>query len=90
MHAIHASPAIAELRIDADRFWQTVQRSAEIGIGRPGGLARVALTDADKQMRDEFCAWCVAAGLAITVDQVGNIFARRSGRGEALAPVVLG
>ena len=90
MHAINASPAIADLRIDADRFWQTVQRSAEIGIGRPGGLARVALTDVDKQMRDEFCAWCVAAGLAITVDQVGNIFARRSGRDEALAPVVLG
>ena len=78
------------LTVDAKRFWATVERSAQIGVGRVGGLARVALTDADKQMRDEFCAWCRAAALGVTVDAVGNIFAHRAGRDDALPPVVLG
>ena len=79
----------ADLRIDASRFWFTIERSAQIGVGRPGGLARVALTDADRQMRDEFCAWCREAGMDVTVDAVGNIFARRRGEDDSLAPVVL-
>jgi N-carbamoyl-L-amino-acid hydrolase len=80
----------ADLRVDASRFWFTIERSAQIGVGRPGGLARVALTDADRQMRDEFCTWCREAGMGVVVDAVGNIFARRQGEDESLAPVVLG
>lgn len=78
------------ISIDAERYWKTVQRSAEIGIGRPGGLARVALNDADRQMRDEFVAWCREAGCSVTVDGVGNIFARRPGKDDTLPPVVIG
>lgn len=78
------------LRIDPRRFWSTVERSAEIGIGRPGGLIRVALSDSDKEMRDVFVGWCREAGCAVTVDQVGNIFARRAGRDESLPPVLIG
>lgn len=80
----------ADLTIDPRRLWQTVERSAEIGVGRPGGLARLTLTDDDRRMRDEFRAWCVDAGLAVTVDAVGNIFARRAGRENDLPPVVMG
>src|SRR5205823_12191365 len=50
-----ATPAI---RIDAARFWTTVMRSGEIGPGKAGGLRRLALTDADKEMRDLFVTWC--------------------------------
>jgi N-carbamoyl-L-amino-acid hydrolase len=78
------------LTVDVDRLWRTVERSAEIGVGRPGGLARLTLTDADRQMRDEFRAWCTDAGLTVTVDGVGNIFARRRGRDDSLPPVVMG
>ena len=85
-----AVAAPVALAVDAQRFWATIERSAQIGVGRVGGLARVALTDADKQMRDEFCAWCRADGLSVTVDAVGNIFARRAGRDNTLPPVVLG
>ncbi len=85
-----AVAAPVALSVDAQRFWATIERSAQIGVGRVGGLARVALTDADKQMRDEFCAWCRADGLSVTVDAVGNIFARRAGRDNTLPPVVLG
>lgn len=80
----------SRITIRPERLWADIERSAAIGVGREGGLARVALTDADRQMRDEFCAWCRAAGLAVTVDAVGNIFARRAGRENDLAPVVMG
>ena len=40
--------------IDGHRFWSTVMRSGEIGPGKAGGLCRLALTDADKEMRDLF------------------------------------
>lgn len=78
------------VRIDEARFWRTVERSGTIGPGRPGGLARVALSDADKQMRDAFVAWCREAGCAVMIDRVGNIFARRAGTDDRLAPVVIG
>ena len=84
------APHPSVISVDARRYWQSVERSAEIGLGRPGGLARVALNDADRQMRDEFVAWCKAAGCAVTVDGVGNIFARRAGTEDSLPPVVIG
>jgi N-carbamoyl-L-amino-acid hydrolase len=84
------SNELNHLTIDVDRLWRTVERSGEIGVGRPGGLARLTLTDADRQMRDEYRAWCTDAGLTVTVDGVGNIFARRAGRDNSLPPVVMG
>ena len=39
-------------RVDGERFWRTVERSGEIGVGRPGGLKRLALSEADREMRD--------------------------------------
>jgi N-carbamoyl-L-amino-acid hydrolase len=77
-------------RIDPQRFWQAVEKSGEIGPGRPGGLARVALSDGDREMRDLFVEWCGAAGCEVTVDRVGNIFARRGGTDPGAAPVVIG
>src|SRR5258705_225670 len=82
-----ASDAIT---IDAPRFWATVMRSGEIGPGKAGGLRRLALTDADKEMRDLFVTWCTEAGCTISVDRVGNIFARRPGREDHLPPVLMG
>jgi N-carbamoyl-L-amino-acid hydrolase len=78
------------LEINPRRYWQTVERSAEIGTGRPGGLARVALSDADREMRDQFVAWCRESGCTGTIDGVGNIFAHRKGKDDSLPPVVIG
>jgi len=65
--------------------------SARIGPGRtPTGLRRLALTDADRDMRDLFAEWCRDAGCAVTVDGMGNMFARRPGTDEALPPVLVG
>ncbi|MBT6276552.1 MAG: Zn-dependent hydrolase [Chromatiales bacterium] len=78
------------LSIDGDRLWSTLDRSAQIGVGKAGGLRRVALSDDDKVMRDQFVEWCQSAGCQVTVDAAGNIFARRSGREDTLPPVVVG
>ena len=85
MHSPSAAP-----RINFDRFWTTIERSAEIGPGRPGGLSRLALSDADKQVRDVFVGWCREAKLDTRVDAIGNIFARRAGTDNSLPPVVMG
>ena len=76
--------------IDANRLFNKIARSAEIGRFRGTGLRRLALTPADKQMRDEFVGWARAAGCTIAIDPVGNIFARRAGSDDSLPPVAIG
>ena len=83
-------PTNNTLAIDEQRLWDSVMRSGEIGPGRDRGLRRLALDAADGEMRDLFVAWCEAAGLGITVDAMGSIFARRAGREDDLAPVMIG
>lgn len=83
-------PRLDSIGINGPRFWATIERSAEIGVGRPGGLARLTLTDDDRRMRDEFRSWCIDAGLTVRIDAVGNMFARRRGTNDELPPVVVG
>lgn len=79
-----------QLRIDGPRLWSTIMRSAEIGPGVAGGLRRLALSDSDREVRDVFRGWCDAAGLKVSVDKLGNMFARREGREPDLPPVLVG
>src|SRR5262249_34318598 len=72
------------------RLWSTGLGSGGVCPGKAGGLRRVALTDADKEMRDLFVTWCTEASCTVTVDRVGNIFARRPGTDDHLPPVVMG
>jgi N-carbamoyl-L-amino-acid hydrolase len=76
--------------MNIDRLWQDLLTSAAIGPGNDGGLSRLALTDADKVMRDLFVGWCRAAGCTIRIDKTGNVFARRDGVNNALPPVLIG
>ncbi|HET7675921.1 MAG TPA: Zn-dependent hydrolase, partial [Gammaproteobacteria bacterium] len=78
------------LRIDGQRLWDSLMAMARIGATKKGGVCRLALTDLDRRSRDLFTQWCEQAGCRVTVDAVGNIFARRPGRNDALPPVVTG
>ena len=78
------------LAIDGDRLWASIMAVAEIGATAKGGSRRLALTDLDRAARDLFVGWCRAAGCTVTVDRMGNIFARRPGRDDSLDPVVTG
>lgn len=78
------------MRINGQRLWDSLMEMAKIGATEKGGVCRLALTDLDKQGRDLFVAWCKAAGCGISVDKMGNIFARRPGRNNDLPPVMTG
>ena len=78
------------LRINADRLWDSLMEMAQIGGTDKGGVCRIALTDLDRQGRDLFVKWCREAGCEIRVDQVGNIFARRPGRDMGKPPIMTG
>lgn len=81
---------ISQLTINGDRLWQSLMDLAEIGATAKGGNCRLALSPLDGQGRDLVVGWMKDAGLDITVDQIGNIFARRPGRQPSLAPVATG
>src|SRR5271156_1776783 len=78
------------LKIDGDRLWQSLMEMAKIGATEKGGNCRLALTDLDSHGRALFIGWAKAAGCTIGVDRMGNIFARRPGRNDALPPVLTG
>ncbi|MBM3997824.1 MAG: Zn-dependent hydrolase [Planctomycetes bacterium] len=78
------------LEIDAQRLWDSLERSAAIGRFRDVGLRRLALSAEDKEMRDLFVAWARDAGCSVEIDRLGNIFARRPGSDRALPPVAIG
>ncbi len=78
------------LEVNAERLWDTLERSAEIGRFREVGLRRLALSAEDKQMRDLFVEWARAAGCTVEIDRLGNIFARRAGSDPSLPPVAIG
>jgi N-carbamoyl-L-amino-acid hydrolase len=78
------------LAIDGDRLWASLMEMAKIGATAKGGCARLALTDLDRQGRDLFVGWCKEAGCAVTVDRIGNVFARRPGRDSTRPPVMTG
>ena len=77
-------------RINAARLWSDLMTQGAIGALPGGGLDRMALTDGDRDARGVFAYWCAQAGLAMSVDGMGNMFARRDGADNSLPPVMLG
>jgi N-carbamoyl-L-amino-acid hydrolase len=86
------SPAsgVRDLRIDGQRLWDSLMQLAQVGATEKGGVCRLALTDLDRQGRDLFTRWAREAGCEVRVDAIGNIFARRAGRNNALPPITTG
>jgi N-carbamoyl-L-amino-acid hydrolase len=78
------------LSVDGRRLWDSLMEMAQIGATPKGGVCRLALTDLDRQGRDLFVRWAREAGCTISVDQMGNVYARRAGRDDTLTPVITG
>jgi N-carbamoyl-L-amino-acid hydrolase len=81
---------VQNLQIDGRRLWDTLMHTAQIGATAKGGICRLTLTDLDRQVRDWFKAQCEALGCAVTIDEVGTMFARRPGKNSDLAPIAMG
>ena len=76
--------------VNGERLWQSLMHLAQIGATPKGGNCRLALSALDGQGRDLVVGWMREAGLAITVDEVGNIFGVRPGRDASRKPVMTG
>ena len=71
---------LSVLRVDGARLQSTIEESARIGKTPNNGLIRCAATDEDKIGRDLLVKWYKECGCEITIDEMGNIFARRPGK----------
>jgi len=78
------------ISIDSDRLWGSLMELAKIGATAKGGVRRLALSELDGQARDLFMRWCKDAGCSVSVDGIGNIFARRPGKNDRLPPIITG
>ncbi len=81
---------MSDATVNGDRLWASLMEMGRIGATEKGGVNRQTLTDGDRLSRDLFVDWCRQAGCAVRIDRLGNIFARRSGRDDSLAPVLAG
>ncbi len=80
----------SNLKINRERLWDSLMEMAKIGPGIAGGNNRQALTDEDAEGRELFQSWCTEAGMAMGLDQMGTMFARREGTDPDALPVYVG
>jgi N-carbamoyl-L-amino-acid hydrolase len=84
-------------QINGNRLWSNIMRTSRFGgLDHPAGaMHRLALSDADKQVRDWFMEQAEDLGCCVKVDAAGNIFAVWKGNGwqvthPELAPIGMG
>ncbi|MEK7383037.1 MAG: M20 family metallo-hydrolase [Elusimicrobiota bacterium] len=83
------------LSIDGRRLYSSLAALGRIGAYKDEntglvGVNRLALTAADGAGRRLVMKWFRQAGLHVSVDKIGNVYGRRRGREDGLAPVMLG
>ena len=76
--------------IDPDRLYASLAALGEIGAYRDErsglmGVNRLALTAADGAGRRHVIERMKALGLSVTVDRIGNVYARREGQRPELS-----
>ncbi|KAK4937674.1 hypothetical protein LTR10_021747 [Elasticomyces elasticus] len=85
---------LENLKVNPDRLWDTIHstaqwtepRSTPADDIRTAGLARLTLSQEDKQARDWFVETTKSLGCRTYVDQIGNIFAIRPGLNNGDTP----
>ncbi|GAY76262.1 beta-ureidopropionase [Sporolactobacillus inulinus] len=75
--------------VDTQRVKQTMRVLAQIGR-TDRGMMRLAYSKAEEQATNVLIEQCQAAGLAVRVDSVGNVIARRQGRRPELPAIGIG
>lgn len=85
----------AVARINSARLYQSLETLGKIGQYRDEetnllGVCRLALSREDGEGRRLVVSWMEELGLRLTVDRIGNVYARYEGRRPDLAPVMVG
>ena len=78
------------ISIDSTRLIARLKELGATGRDEHGRLCRVAASDADKAGRDLLCSWLKAAGLAVEIDRIGNIYGIWSPSGATGDTVLIG
>jgi len=78
------------MTVNGKRLWNSLMDMAQTGASIGGGSNRVELTDEDKEGRELFIGWCRQDGFDVSIDAMGNIFARYGEADHDLPPVVVG
>lgn len=84
---LQAPKAATNVRVNAERLWSRHMEIARIGAIEGDGSCRLAMTAEDAAARALFAGWCEKAGLAMSFDRAGNMYAVREGA-EAGRPLV--
>ena len=67
------------VRVDKARLQNRMEAISAFGATAGGGVTRLALSDADRDARQQLCTWLVELGCEIHVDAMGNIFGAEVG-----------
>ena len=81
--------AVSEAR-QWDRLMELAKLGAITGTDGSPGVNRACLTPLDREARRLVIRWAEELGLAVTVDEIGNLFLRHEGTDPAAAPVMTG
>jgi beta-ureidopropionase / N-carbamoyl-L-amino-acid hydrolase len=85
------SPSLGDApTVDRDRLRRSFEDLSTFGATANGGLHRLALTDADRDVRRRVVELCDEAGFEVTVDRVGSIFATRRASKVDAPPLLIG
>jgi len=85
-----AAAIAASERVDEDRLWQRLMDMSAHGAIENDGVNRQALSEADIEARAHLRSLGADAGLTASVDAIGNLFLRLSGKRAEAAPVLSG
>jgi hydantoinase/carbamoylase family amidase len=83
------SRGVVPLKTTPESVVTRLERLATFGA-TPAGIDRRLFSPADAAARALFAAWAHEAGLTVEQDRAGNVFARRAGRRNDLAPILSG
>ncbi|MBN9012119.1 MAG: hypothetical protein J0H25_03525, partial [Rhizobiales bacterium] len=64
---------IGTLRVNGERLNQSLEELSRIGATPGGGVTRLALSDEDAAGRRQLHEWMEKAGLAVTIDDLGDM-----------------
>ncbi|MBN9415115.1 Zn-dependent hydrolase [bacterium SCN 62-11] len=83
------------MRINSDRLYAALEQLGQIGRYQDEetglqGVCRLALSAEDGDGRRLVLSWMRQLALEVRIDRIGNVYARRAGRRNEMAPVVIG
>ena len=64
-----------KMTIGSERLKMTLEHFANFGRTENNGVTRLTLSEEDRLARDYFCSCCKELGMAVTIDDLGNIYA---------------